>query len=166
MNQKIIDIAKIVFALIFVVLLAVMMGTISSKGNSANTKLVDTLEMSDGLDMETYNGVDMKGSTVANALRNGQSLGGGAKLFFYVETGEGNTSIYGYGSDSGSDALSGLTYVDGDEAFSETVYPSNTFTSYSASNNDADYINTTAEFHSRLIQNANGVIVGIEFTQN
>ena len=43
MNQKIITIAEIVFALIFVVLLAVFMATINSKGNAATKAMQLTI---------------------------------------------------------------------------------------------------------------------------
>ena len=166
MNQKIIDIAKIVFALIFVVLLAVMMGTISSKGNAANTQLVDTLEMSGGLSLDSYNNTYIKGGAVENALKNGKSVGGETKLFYIVITGaDEDGTIYGYGASSGDTKFSNMTYADDGKSVTTTVYPSKTFNSYTANSGADTYINNTSEFHARLIENKNGVTVGIEFTQ-
>lgn len=168
MNKKIITIAGIVFALIFVVILAVMMGTITNKANNANNKLTDTLEMSDGLDLASYDNTMMKGSSVINAIKNGKSLGGQSKLWIYVEnknTDPDGEQIYGYGSDSGTNALSGLVYTDGN-SFGKTVYPSTTYRGYSEPKpDDADYINEQAEFESKVVKNDNDVVVGIYFKQ-
>ena len=166
MNKKIITIAGIVFALIFVVILAVMMGTITNKANNANNKLTDTLEMSDGLDLASYDNTMMKGSSVVNAIKNGKGLGGQSKLWIYVETGEGDESIYGYGAKTGSSAMSNLKYTDGTTSFSKTVHKATTYTTYSESDPNADnYINEQAEFNSHVIKNENDVVVGIYFEQ-
>lgn len=165
MNKKIITIAGIVFALIFVVLLAIMMGTITNKTNSANTKLVDTLEMSDGMDLANYENTMIKGSSVENAIKNGKSLGGNLKLFFYVETGEGSEEVYGYGTKSGS-AMSGLKMSDG-SSFNKSVARSNVYKSYGQNDSTKkDYINESAEFNSYTIKNENNVTVGLYLKQN
>ena len=145
-----------------------MMSTITTKGNDANTQLVDTLEMTSGLDLDSYENADLKGNAVVNAITNGTSLGSSLKLFFYVKTNESDTvSVYGYGdtkaSDGFSDALSGLKY-NGSNSLTG-VYGSSKYNSYKASANEASYINQTANFKSYLIKNANDVVVGIYFDQ-
>lgn len=170
MNKKIITIAGIVFALIFVVLLAVMMGTITNKANSANTKLVDTLEMSDGMELANYDNTTVKGSSVINAIKNGKSIGGDLKLFMYVETNEDTAGkVYGYGSSSGSGtALTGLKLdsVDG-PAFGKTVSKSTSYAVYAESNSKAaNYISESGDFDSSILLNPNGVTVGLYFSQN
>ena len=143
MNKKIITIAGIVFALIFVVLLAVMMGTITTKANSANSKLVDTLEMTDNTSLSIYDGKTVKGESVLSAIQNVKSLGGGMKLEITVDTKSGSAPV-SYG------------YVDG----------ADTITEYKVTDpNSADYINSTANFQSELTKNANDVVTGITFTQ-
>ena len=167
MNTKIITIASVVFALIFVVLLAVMMGTITNKGNSANTKLVDTLEISSGTDLSGYDNVTIKGSTVISAITNGKTLNGDTKMWIMVETGE-QTSVYGYGTKTGdaSDLLDDLQYSDATE-FTKSVYASTQYTYYSNSDSSSsDYINEAAYFDSNIISNKNGIIVGIYCKQN
>lgn len=143
MNKKIITIAGIVFALIFVVLLAVMMGTITTKTNSANSKLVDTLEMTDNTSLSIYDGTTVKGESVLNAIKNVKSLGGGMKLEIIVDTKSGSKPVsYGY------------------------VGGANTITEYKVTNpNSADYINSTANFKAKLDTNSNDVVTGISFTQ-
>lgn len=142
MNKKIITIAGIVFALIFVVLLAVMMGTITNKANSANTKLVDTLEMTDNTSLETYSdGSIVKGESVVSAIKNIKSIGGNLKLKVTVETKAGDTTSYGYVNSS-------------------TITPYNQTDSTAA-----DYINPSASFECTQNINSNGVITGLTFEQ-
>lgn len=145
MGKKIITIASIVFALIFVVLLAVMMGTITNKGNSANTKLVDTLEMTDSTSLDTYaDGSIIKGEAVISAIKNVKTIGGNLKLQIIVKTAS-NISGAKYG------------YV-GSGATSITPYNITDST-------DSDYINPNASFEVTQNVNANDIITGLTFTQ-
>ena len=144
MNQKIIDIAKIVFALIFVVLLAVMMGTISSKGNAANTQLVDTLEMTSNQNLDRYaDGAEVSGEAVVYAINNVDNIGGNTKMCVTVKTKANTTGVkYGY-IDNGASAKR-----------------------YTITNtSDVNYINTSARFECKQDINGNGVITGLIFTQ-
>lgn len=141
MNKKIITIAGIVFALIFVVLLAVMMGTITNKANSANTKLVDTLEMTDNSSLDSYaTGTIVKGESVVSAIKNVKSIGGNYKLTITVTT-KSNTASYGYVSSS-------------------TITPYN-----QSDSTKPDYINPSASFVVTQNKNSNQVITGLTFVQ-
>lgn len=142
MNKKIITIAGIVFALIFVVLLAVMMGTITNKANSANTKLVDTLEMTDNTSLETYADESIvKGESVVSAIKNVKSIGGNLKLKITVITKAGVTESYGYVDEGG-------------------------IKHYNQSNSaKKDYINPSASFVCNQDTNKNGVVTELIFTQ-
>ena len=136
MNQKIITIATIVFALIFVVVLAVMMNTISNKAENANTKLVDTLDANDSQSLAIYESGVMKGESVIGAIKNIKSIGGHFKLNVIVVTGAGASTTYGVNDP------------------------------YSTSDSsDSKYINPVAEFSTKVNRNSNGVPVSIEFTQ-
>ena len=139
MNKKIITIAEIVFALIFVVLLAVFMATINSKGNSANNQLVDVLESTDSSNVKSYpNGGTVKGSTVEMALDQINSLAGDVNTFKITVKTEMNES--------------GISYGKGD--------------SYNISNSkDVNYINAKADFLCEHIENSNGIVVELVFTQ-
>lgn len=137
MNKKIITIAEIVFALIFVVILAVIMGTVTNKGNSANTKLVDTLEMTDGSSLSAYaDGSTVKGESVRSAISQIKSIGGELKLTVTVKTKMSSTEVY-----------------------SESRKYSQTNTTA------ADYINPSASFKCSQDKNTNNVITGLTFTQ-
>lgn len=143
MNKKIITIAEIVFALIFVVLLALFMSTVSSKGNSANTQLINTLEQTSNTGTASYDGREMKGEAVKNAIENVKTIGGDTKLEIVVHTID-NTAGTAYG------------YVGGGTTLKK-------YTVRSAS--DADYINPTADFQSTLIKNDNDIVIAIHFEQ-
>lgn len=144
MNKKIITIAEIVFALIFVVLLAVFMATINSKGNSANNQLVDVLESTDSSNVKSYpNGGTVKGSTVEMALDQISSLAGDINTFKIMVTTND--------SDDSDDI--------------ETVYDKQT--SYNITNTkDSKYINPKADFKCWHEINNNGVITGLVFAQS
>ena len=148
MNKKIITIAGIVFALIFVVILAVMMGTITNKANNANTKLVDTLEMTDNTSLDTYaDGSIVKGESVISCIKNVKSVGGNLKLSIKVNT-LANGSV--------EDKKKTYGYVDS----------SNTIKSYNVTDStDVNYINPSASFRVEQQTNDNDVITGLTFTQ-
>lgn len=176
MNNKVLTIALLVFALIFVVLLAILMGTITSKTNAANTKLVDTLDMTEGMELSNYESATMKGNAVINAINNGKSLGGKNKIFVYVDTkGTGTTphgEVYGYaveGSGTGGESFGNMSYNDGsdpDTDFTKSIKTSTNYRTYSAPvSTDQAYINESAEFDSHLVRNVNDVTVGIYFVQ-
>ena len=163
MNKKIIITACIVFALIFVVILAVMMGTISQKGNDANTQLVDTLNSVSGLDLSSYDGKTMKGNVVVNAINNNNNSS--SKLFYYVKTAAGDTSVYGYATKNDSGDISGEYKNDENSDVTIRVDASTSFKDYTPSPNDAYHINEEANFKSYLIRNLNDVVIGIYFEQ-
>ena len=168
MNKKIITIAEIVFALIFVVLLAVFMATINSKGNAANTQLVNTLDSTGTTSTQSYNGTDVKGSTVTTALDNFKSIGGDNKVTMVVATAMGNdldnddapvwTSVTG--TIAGKDNQTAKGYIFGYDGDGKEL------PKYMASAEDAWYINPSANFHCELIYNANDVVIGIWFVQD
>lgn len=155
MNKKIITIAEIVFALIFVVLLAVFMATINSKGNSANNQLVNTLESTGTTSLQNYDGKDVKGSTVVTALDNYKSIGEELKLTMIVTTKATTADDQITDGDKGKHIGKAYGYKeDGGE-----------YDAYSASADDYDYINQSANFHCELVKNANDVVIGIHFVQ-
>lgn len=150
MNKKIITIAEIVFALIFVVLLAVFMATINSKGNSANNQLVDVLESTDSSNVKSYpNGGTVKGSTVEMALDQINSLAGDINKFYIVVVTNQNVAS---GNEDYDDKEQPYVYAKGE--------------TYNITNSkDPNYINSKADFKCAHVTNENGIIVGLTFTQ-
>lgn len=176
MNKKIITIAGIVFALIFVIILAVMMATITNKAENANTKLVDTLDSVDTTSLQAYDGQEVKGEAVVNAIKNVKSLGGQSKLEIIVYTGSSAASKIPAGKDSpikltsATDTVaSQLSAVTGTGITSEKygyVGGATVITAYSITDStNAKYINNNAIFKSFIVKNANDVTVGIVFIQ-
>lgn len=156
MGQKIITIAAIVFALVFVLILAVMMGTITNKANTANTQLADTLNMTDATGLDRYDNVTLKGESVVDACKSGSTIGGDTRLFMVVETKDGQNKVYGYGTSGGG----------GDLTPSVSAQSAEKWTSYNLTNSsDPGFINRSAEFSSELVRNKNNIVVGILFTQ-
>ena len=139
MNKKIITIAEIVFALIFVVLLAVFMATINSKGNAANNQLVDVMDANSASSIEAYEGKGvMKGTMVSQAMDNIASIGGEVNNFkISVFTNEGGESTY------------------------------NKDEKYNVNNSkDPEYINPNGDFYCYIVYNANNIPVGMCFVQS
>lgn len=162
MEHKIITIAAIVFALVFVLILAVMMGTITNKANTANTQLSDTLNMTGGTGLERYDNTEVNGQTVIDACKNASAIGGNTKLIIAVQTTASGSSyaIYGYGQSGGS------SIGDAGDKGSISATPDTKWHSYDASTAaENDVINSNAQFSSKLIVNTNGVTTGILFTQ-
>ena len=144
MNKKIIVIAEITFALIFVVLLALFMSTITSKGNVANTNLINTLETTGGTSLQQYDNGQMKGEAVINAIRNVKTLGDDVKLELVVfNTKDTGGTAYGY--------------VKGETTIKAYEKPDN--------NDDKLYINPAADYITKLVRNKNNVVIGIHFSQ-
>lgn len=165
MNEKIIAIAGIVFALIFIVLLAVMMSTVTEKTNTANAQMVDTLAMTEGTDVSQLDGEDVKGNYVISTINNGKTSSG-EKMAYLVKTRASDDYVYyGYGSDSGNNV--DIT----DESAAETgisqVGMGNEYKSYNITDSSSpDYVNETDVFILNVLKNNNDVVVGVAFTQN
>lgn len=139
MNQKIITIAEIVFALIFVVLLAVFMATINSKGNAANNQLVDVMDANSASSIEAYEGKGiMKGTMVSQAMENIASIGGEVNNF----------KIAVYTNEGGED------YYDKDKKYNVT------------NSKDDDYINPNGDFYCHVVYNKNNIPIGMVFVQS
>lgn len=142
MNKKIITIAEIVFALIFVVLLAVFMATINSKGNSANNQLVDVLESTDSSNVKSYpNGGTVKGSTVEMALDQTSSLAGDINDFT-------------------------ITVITGNSGDGTSIEYSKDKTYNVTDTQSTAYINSKADFKCWHVINKNGIITGLVFAQD
>lgn len=168
MDKKILTISGIVFALLFVVILSIMMGIITSKSNDATAQLTETLGGAENISLSKYDDADIKGNSVTAAISSGKSMSVDSKMFFLVKTLSGDVSCYGYGSKTDGTALSNLVYMkDGTlEPFTETVNSVTTYKDYSGkSSSDDSYINEKADFHSYLVENSNGVTLGIYFEQ-
>lgn len=136
MGSRVQKIAFIIFALLFVAIMAVMNTSVLNLGTNANKQLSTTLQTSDSSALEIYNNSIVSGNTVLNAAKN-PSVVSSTNMTIAVVT-KANQS--------------GEPYTSTD--------------TYTANPSDSTYINTSSQFTSHLVSNSNGVIVGIIFIQD
>lgn len=149
MNKKIIIIAEIVFALIFVILLSIFMMTIIRKGNSSNTHLVDTMQELGYTSVRYHDEATSTGGKVENAIKNSKSIPRTAdtKLEMDVYSATGMSVKYG-------------------DAYGYVENKQSNYTSYkNQDTTDESYINPSARFNSHIVYNTNNVPIGIVFIQ-
>ena len=137
MGSRIQHIAFIVFALLFVAIIAVINTGILNMGTNANKTLSTTVQTSNSSTMELYNNTKISGDTVAAAAKNPDSLANTSMTVFVVT-----------------------------KAGGQTVYTYDNSNKYKAQSSADDYINSSAQFQSYLCENDNGVVSGILFIQD
>ncbi len=135
MGSRIQHIAFIVFALLFVAIIAVINTGILNMGTNANKTLSTTVQTSNSSTLELYNNTTIAGDTVANAAKNPDSLANTSMKVFVVTKSSNTQSTY-------------------DNSHK-----------YKAQSTDSAYINSSAQFQSYLCENDNGVVSGILFVQ-
>lgn len=136
MGSRIQHIAFIVFALLFVAIIAVINTCILNMGTNANKTLSTTVQTSNSSTLELYNNTKIAGDTVANAAKNPDSLANTAMQVFVVTKSNNTQATY-------------------DNAHK-----------YKAQSSAKEYINSSAQFDSYLCENDNGVVSGILFVQD
>lgn len=141
MGSRIQHIAFIVFALLFVAIIAVINTGILNMGTNANKTLSTTVQTSNSSTMELYNKTKIAGDTVAAAAKNPDSLAN-TPMTVYV-----------------------FTKAQGGSAPTEGKGKYDNKHKYQATSTDTWYINSSAQFDSYLLQNSNGVTSGILFVQ-
>lgn len=139
MGSRIQKIAFIIFALLFVAIMAVMNSTVLNLGTNGNKQLSTTLQTSDTASLEVYNDASVAGSAVLSAAKNPSSVSS-TNLKIGVLTKAAGTTMKVYIANGSDD------------------------NKYSGSGNDA--INASSQFRSYLCYNANGVVTGIAFIQD
>lgn len=137
MGSRIQKIAFIVFALLFVAIMAVINTGILNMGVNANKQLSTTISTSNASTLELYNNTRIAGDTVSAAAKNPDTLAS-TGMSVYVITKADSSSTSKYSSDS----------------------------PYKAQSSDSNYINPSAQFQSYLCENDNGVVSGILFIQD
>lgn len=141
MGSRIQHIAFIVFALLFVAIIAVINTGILNMGTNANKTLSTTVQTSNSSTMELYNDARISGDTVASAAKNPNSLANTAMKIYVVTKA---THVMPTNKETG--------LYDNDNK-------------YQAKSGADNYINSSAQFESHLLQNGNGVTSGILFIQ-
>lgn len=166
MGAKARKIAEIVFAVIFIGLLAVIFADILGFGRSGQKQLSGTMSNVSSTNLSNYDNVTVSGSEVVSAISNVKTLGGDLKLGIVVATvADSDGTRYGYALESGE----GLYHVYGENSnvdLTNKLSEGSGFNTYSTKSDEHEYINPTASFQANLIKNKNDVTVGIQFVQD
>lgn len=136
MGSRIQKIAGLIFALMFVAIMAVLNTSILTLGTSGNDQLT-SIVASDDSALSVYDNSTVYGATVINCAKAPDGVCS-IPLEITVKTADGTTSVY--------------------SAAKETKYDV-------SDPNGKGYINRSAKFDSELVYNENGVVKGITFTQ-
>ena len=137
MGGRVQKIAFIIFALLFVAIMAVLNTSVLNMATSSNKTLTTTVTTSDSSSLNVYDNTSVYGSTVQECAKNPGGIVSSA-LHVFVRT-SGATGYMEYCGNG--------TYTQNDAGAS-------------------DYINPNSMFKSNLITNSNGVTVGIVFYQD
>lgn len=171
MNQKIITIAGILFAVIFIVALALVFKNVMGFTDTANKQLTHIQELVESADLSAYDRKVVSGDSVVSAINKLRETSNGTKMSYVVI--ENNTpTCYGIHKfdnaqpikSDGSVASDGDTvayYLAGEVADSD-------FDSYKSYNKRADeegFISPVKEYNSYIMITSNGVAVGVVFKE-
>ena len=174
LNKKLITIAEIIFALVFIVMLAVLFTSVMNFSKDTNTKIEGLQKQIADAELESYNGgkndnnkMVVSGATVQSTINKLKTTNNGLKLSYIVKIGTSYTQ-YGHsyissGSGSGNSALiNGL----GESVGVKLGTYNDTYKTYGNLKPGATgFISPVKEFKSQLLFNKNGVLVGIYFEQ-
>lgn len=142
MGSRIQKIAFIVFALLFVAIMAVMNTSVLNLGTNANKQLSTTLQTSDSASLGVYDDAVISGSTVQSAAKNPSSVSSTQLQIGVATKADPNGRVY----------TNDKKYSGSNSDTTSTLDP-NTM------------INTGSQFRSHLVYNSNGVVVAIYFIQ-
>lgn len=163
MNRKIIEIASIAFALVFIILMALIFGNVIDFGNKANNNIMDLKQAVVEADIEQYNGSVVSGDTVISTINKLKETKNGIKMSYAVCSGsESSSSAWTY---YGFKAMKYDSSVGSSGGYMGTTTASDTYASYKTSLRPGNngYISPVQEYTSKIVINENGVLVGIKF---
>lgn len=163
MNKKIIEIAGMSFALVFIVLMALIFGNVIDFGNRANDSIMDLKQAVVDADIEQYNGSIVSGDTVISTINKLKETKNGIKMSYAVCSGsESSSSAWSY---YGFKVLKYDSSVGSSGGYIGTTAASDSYTSYKTSlkPGNSGYISPVQEYTSKVVVNDNGVLVGIKF---
>lgn len=163
MNKKILEIAGISFALVFIILMAFIFGNVVDFGNKANSNITDLKEAVIAADIEQYNDSVVSGDTVISTINKLKETKNGIKMSYAVCDGsEGSSSAWKY---YGYKVLKYDSSVGTSGGYIGTTAASDSYTSYKTSlkPGNTGYISPVQEYKSQIVLNENGVLVGIKF---
>lgn len=140
MGGRVQKIAFIIFALLFVAIMAVLNTSVLNMATSSNKTLTTTVTTSDSSSLNVYDNTSVYGSTVQECAKKPDSIVSSSLSVLVCTT--------------GSEESEGYTAYTGDNTYNQN------------NAGEADYINPNSMFNSNLLTNSNGVTVGILFYQD
>lgn len=173
MNKKIITIAEVGFALIFVIIMAVIVSTVLGFGNKANISLSSMEQAMEEADLAIYNGQTVSGDTVTATINKLKETKNGIKMSYVVNSNDTNGWIaYGNKSivartDSTASSLYYYNYSTQtvEELTDLQVGTSGEYASYNIKPGEEGFISPVDEYEANLVFNTNSVVVGVMFNK-
>lgn len=167
MNNKVIVIAELMFALVFIVVMAHIVSTVVDFGKNANNTLVAMEQAAEEADLSAYDNATISGDIVIATINKMKETNNGIKLSYLVKIGS-SYKKYGYcaiNSSSGSNSLYKKGETSPISGISVTTRQSS-YTYYSIHTPGADgFISPVEEYTSEILYNGNFAVIGILFTR-
>lgn len=179
MNKKIVTIAEIAFALVFVLIIAVIFSRVYNVGNTINLDIENMQETINDAGLAPYDDKTVSGDTVMSTINKMETTRNGMAMSYAVcassgdgaQAVEGNWEFYGHqaiGFTSNQANAEDITLFDSNgnkitglgSAASQSTY-----TKYNTNlvPNENGYISPVKTYLSKLVFNKNGVLVGMAF---
>lgn len=173
MNKKILTIAEIIFALVFVILMAMIFRNVIGFGNDANSTISGMREAIADADIASYDDTIVSGDTVISTVNKLKETKNGLKLSYAVcvdDNTSSSSSWYTYGSGVLQFSGSSGTIHNGGNVTIDNIAAGTAFDSYktyklSLRPGEDGYISPVQEYKSQLAFNNNNVLIGIVFVK-
>ena len=159
MNKKILTITSIVFALVFILLMAMLFNSITDTGNDAVDTFGSTKEAIMYNELKAFDNKEVSGSTVINTINSMRETKSGMQMRYAVcnsTTQNSSTywAYYGYG---------GLSFTL-TSPYITVGAPTSTYKTYTVTDvTNTHYINEANKYTANLLKTSNGVVTGIKF---
>lgn len=167
MDKKILSIAGIVFALVFIVLMSMIFMNVINFGEVANNSIERIAQVTEEANLEQYNETVVSGDTVIATINKVKETRNGIKMSYAVCNGAANSASnwtkYGYCKlDYSAEAGAGNQYT----TIGTGVTEYKTYDLTLTSSDGNGYISPVQEYTSHIITSTNGMLVGIVFIKN
>lgn len=167
LDKKILAIAGIVFALVFVILMSLIFMNVINFGEVANNSIERITQVTEEANLEQYNETVVSGDTIIATINKVKETRNGIKMSYAVCNGAPNSASswtkYGYCKLEYS-ASEGAEKKYTTIGTGVTEYKTYDLTLTSSDSNK--YISPVQEYTSHIITSTNGMIVGVVFISN
>lgn len=177
MNQKIITIAGILFAVIFIVALALVFKNVMRFTDTANKQLTHIQELVESADLSAYDRKVVSGDSVVSAINKFREASNGTKMSYVVIDADNENQYYGMHKfkditavkkdpSSVEENMQNIDYykpvkLDDSNDDYTTYYPYDTTIKLGTKGS----INPVTEYESYILMTENDVIIGVVFKE-